>query len=203
MILIVDDWKNGPQTVEVTVADMTDDDLVGMSLAGDVAAQAELDKRATAEAIAMMRANGYTRAQAVAAAEHDHPTKAVEADMTKVRRNAIDTALAALADLPEVEPGRIAVPWPVAARMPIPTADWADATLDTYQIEQLFATQATLKIDNIAWHLEHLGTADVGRNAHPNITLVDGEPRIHDGHHRLAALWLLGVVFANCWTLEP
>ena len=129
--------------------------------------------------------------------------KSIMPDMTKVRRNAIDSALAALADLPEVEPGRIAVPWPIAARVPVPTADWADATLDTYQIEQLFATQATLKIDNVVWHLEHLGTADVGRNAHPNITSVDGEPRIHDGHHRLAALWLLGVVFANCWTLEP
>ena len=102
-----------------------------------------------------------------------------------------------------MELGRIAVPWSLSDRVSVPTADWANATLDTYQIEQLCATQATLKIDNVVWHLEHLGTADVGRNAHPNITLVDGEPRIHDGHHRLAALWLLGVVFANCWTLEP
>jgi hypothetical protein len=128
--------------------------------------------------------------------------KAVAPDLTKVRRNAIDVALAALADLPEVEPGRIAVPWPIAARMPVPTAEWADATLDTHRIEELFATQRTLKVDNVVWHLEHLGTADVGRNAHPNITMTEGEPRIHDGHHRLAALSLLGVVFANCWTLE-
>lgn len=128
--------------------------------------------------------------------------KAVEPDVVKVRRRAVDDALDRLSAIPDAEPGRIAVPWLTAPRPKVPTEAWAHSDLFLYLIEELTATQEFLTRENVIWHLEHLGQVGEGRNANPNILVADGIPLIYDGHHRLAALWLLGVAATNCWTLN-
>lgn len=128
--------------------------------------------------------------------------KATQPDVVKVRRRAVDDALGRLAAIPDVEPGLIAVPWRTAPRPKVPTEAWAASDLRLFFIEELTATQPTLTRENVVWHLEHLGQVGEGRNANPNILAVNGIPFIYDGHHRLAALWLLGVDATNCWRLD-
>lgn len=128
--------------------------------------------------------------------------KAAQPDVVKVRRRAVDDALGRLAAIPDVEPGLIAVPWRTAPRPKVPTEAWAASDLRLFFIEELTATQPTLTRENVVWHLEHLGQVGEGRNANPNILAVNGVPFIYDGHHRLAALWLLGVDATNCWRLD-
>jgi hypothetical protein len=128
--------------------------------------------------------------------------KAIDPDVVKVRRVAVDDALARLAEIPDDTPGLIAVPWPIAERVKVPTEAWANSELQLLPIESLCATQRHLNRETVAWHLNNLGQVGEGINANPNVLIVDDEPRIHDGHHRLAALWLLNVIATNCWTLE-
>lgn len=135
-------------------------------------------------------------------AQDGEDDKAVEPDVVKVRRRAVDDALGRLAAIPDVEPGLIAVPWRTAPRPKVPTEAWAASDLRLFLIEELTATQPTLTRENVVWHLEHLGQVGEGRNANPNILAVNGIPFIYDGHHRLAALWLLGVDATNCWRLD-
>lgn len=128
--------------------------------------------------------------------------KAVEPDIIKAGRNDVDRALAALKKLPDAEPGLIAVPWPRRDRPKVENAAWADSHLKLWPIEDLFATQKFVKREVVEWHLKNLGIVHEGAHSNPNILVVDGEPRIYDGHHRLAALWLLYVAATNCWTLD-
>lgn len=128
--------------------------------------------------------------------------KAMQADIVKVRRKAVDSALERLADIPDAQPGLIAVPWEIQPRPRIPIDDWAYSSLGLYVIEELFATQKYLKRDTLEWHLNHLGHVDAGHNTNPNIVIDGGYAKIYDGHHRLAALWLLNVACMNCWTLR-
>lgn len=127
---------------------------------------------------------------------------AVGPDLVKVRRQAIDRALRELAKIPAAKGNKIDVPWPIQTRPVIPTDDWAKSELRLFDIEELYATQKYLKRDVVEWHLNHLGNVGAGQNSNPNVVVEDGVGKIYDGHHRLAALWLLGVVTSNCWTLE-
>ena len=70
-----------------------------------------------------------------------------------------------------------------------------------FRSEDLYATQRFVKREVVEWHLKNLGIVHEGAHSNPNILVVDGEPRIYDGHHRLAALWLMYVAATNCWTL--
>lgn len=128
--------------------------------------------------------------------------KAMIPSLIKVRRKAIDDALAQLAAIPDVKPGLIKVPWPVVDRPKVPTDDWAGSELTLFQIEELMATQDHVKRDRVIWHLNNLGMVSPGHNSNPNVVKHDGLNKIYDGHHRLVAMWLLGAVAANCWMLE-
>lgn len=128
--------------------------------------------------------------------------KALRATITKAGRHAVDRALEKLAELPDDEPGLIKVPWPRRDRPKVPNKAWADSHLQLWPIENLYATQKYVKRETVEWHLKNLGIVHQGAHSNPNILVVDGEPRIYDGHHRLVALWLLYVVATNCWTLE-
>lgn len=129
-------------------------------------------------------------------------TKAVEPDMVKVYRNAIDRAVQMLADLPTNDEGKIAVPWILRDRPKIETDRWADADLRSFPIEQMYATQEYVSRETVQWHLEHLNESAQDNRAMPNILVHGREFLIYDGHHRLVALWLLGADTANCWKLE-
>lgn len=127
---------------------------------------------------------------------------AVEPELVKVKRRAIDRALDRLAKLPDAEPNKIKVPWPVMKRPKMPTEAWGDAELRSFKIEDLYATQPYVHRDNVAWHLEHLNDNAADNKSLPNVVVEDDMNLIYDGHHRLVAYWLLGADWSNCWTLE-
>lgn len=144
---------------------------------------------------------GLTIYKKIGDTEHIAP-KAVEPDVVKVYRNAIDRAVARLNEMPDDEEGLIRVPWPEAERPNIPTEDWSDAPLRSFRIDELTATQPFVKRETIVWHLEHLNDAAADNKAMPNVVIDGGLNLIYDGHHRLVALWLLGADSANCWKVE-
>jgi hypothetical protein len=127
---------------------------------------------------------------------------AVQPNLVKVRRNEIDKALKDLADIPDAKPGYIAVPWEIETRPKMDKTRWADSELKLVKIEKLYASQKYLKRVNVEWHLNHPGETHEGQNAYPNVLQVEDDYLLYDGHHRLAALWLMGVRKTNVWFLE-
>lgn len=127
---------------------------------------------------------------------------AAEPELVKVKRNAIERAIQRLENIPDVEPNKIAVPWPVTKRPKLPTEAWAEAALTSIKIETMYATQPYVHRDNVAWHLVHLNDNATDNKALPNVVVDGDDALIYDGHHRLVAYWLLGADWSNCWTLE-
>ena len=119
-----------------------------------------------------------------------------------MRRQAVDDAIKRLAEIPDAKPGLILVPWSYQERPKVDKKRWFSSTLKMVKIEKLYATQRYLKRENVEWHLNHPGETVQGNNAFPNVLFVDGDGLIYDGHHRLAALWLMDARKANVWTLE-
>ena len=132
--------------------------------------------------------------------------KSVVGTLLKAGRNVIGDALDALAALPDVEPGRLAVPWPVMNRPKLKDEVWADSTIEAVDIDSLYASQDTIARERVEFYIKHPGSIEENRRAFANVYVVEvgGSPRnvIVDGHHRLAALWLLGANLANVWYLE-
>lgn len=176
--ITVDNFFEGASTIQVPLSDWSDYELIQAAVKGNEEAVKVLESRV-----------------------HDLD-KAVEADIVKVHRKAIDRAIARLDALPDDEPNKIIVPWAQAPRPKIPTADWGNAELRSYRIDDLVATQKYVHRDNVEWHLKNLNDSSADNKSLPNV-VVDGDTNlIYDGHHRLVAYWLLGADFANCWTLE-
>lgn len=199
MKVLIDDFGKKGSEIDVSYKDVSDDLLIFAIMEGDSEAQAELDRRVEAEVIADMKKSGMTAKEIKDILVAD---KAVEADIVKVHRKAIERAIARLGALPDDEPNKIIVPWSQAPRPQIPTADWGNADLKSYRIDDLVATQKYVHRDNVEWHLKNLNDASADNKSLPNV-VVDGDTNlIYDGHHRLVAYWLLGADFANCWTLE-
>lgn len=93
-------------------------------------------------------------------------------------------------------------PW---ALRPVPTVDpnvWSDAELELVDIEGLFATDPWLKRKNVRKHIENMGQAILPYRGYAMVAVVKGENIIIDGHHRLAAKWLLGQGTAPVWKVE-
>jgi len=131
-----------------------------------------------------------------------HPKVLAGPELVKVRRNVLDQALTQVENMVEVSPGKVAVPWEQQPRPKIPTANWAESMLHGFHIQDLVATQPYLDKKTVVYHLNHLAKAAEADHAIPNVVLSDGFKKIYDGHHRLAAMWLLGAEMVNCWTLE-
>ena len=127
---------------------------------------------------------------------------AVGVDIVKVRRHAIDEALKKLEKFPDAKEGHLDVPWAIVDRPKLDNNLWADSEVEALEIEKLYASQKYLNRETLIWHLNHLGRSRDGQNAYPNVVKADGKNIIYDGHHRLAAMWLLNAVVANCWKLE-
>ena len=124
------------------------------------------------------------------------------ADIMKAHRKRIDRALEKLDELPEKD-GLIEVPWKIKERPDIDHDEWANSKLRAVSIDELYATQEYVKKKNIKWHIEHPGETHEGKNAYPNVIKnKEGKRLIYDGHHRLAALWLLGADEALAWYLK-
>jgi hypothetical protein len=174
----IDNFFLGASEEVVEMSDWEDIDLIRLALEDNHEAQLELDRRINAL------------------------SKTAEPDLVKVARNAIDDALAALDALPDAGEGTVEIPWKIQSRPKVDTSKWADAELRSFAIEELCATQTILKRDNVRWHLEHLNEMEHDNKAMPNILTTEKGNLIYDGHHRLAALWLLGADVANCWKVD-
>lgn len=99
----------------------------------------------------------------------------------------------------------VMAPWAKADAVPATKdSDWADAKLKTVKLKKLLATTMRLDRDNLVWHLEHPGQSKYSgaTNTHPQV-VKNGEGNvIVDGHHRLAALMMLGVKKDSVWLLK-
>jgi len=126
--------------------------------------------------------------------------------INKAGRNVIDDALERLAGMPDIKPGYLEVPWPVAERPKLMDTDWEESVIEAVEIDGLFASQDMIRRERVEFYIKNPGAIEEGRRAYANVygKLVGDERDlvIVDGHHRLAALWLLGADMANVWYLE-
>jgi hypothetical protein len=93
-------------------------------------------------------------------------------------------------------------PW---ATVPVPTIDpniWDKATVQLVQLNDLFGTDAFLKRKNIRKHIDNMGQALTPFRSYAMVYELDGDAIIIDGHHRLMALWLLGLQEAPVWFVK-
>jgi hypothetical protein len=115
-------------------------------------------------------------------------------------RNAVALALTALDAMPRTN-GKIPTPWPIGE---LPTLDpeaWEASKIETVPIAGLTATQRTLNVERVREYVQNPGRIDENRRALANVYANSDGLMIVDGHHRLAALWLLGADNANVWFL--
>jgi hypothetical protein len=126
--------------------------------------------------------------------------KTIMALTGKAGRNAIVDALTALDAIPATS-GKIPTPWPIGE---LPTLDpeaWEASKIETVPIAELTATQRTLNVERVREYVQNPGRIDENRRALANVYANSDGLMIVDGHHRLAALWLLGADNANVWFL--
>jgi hypothetical protein len=128
--------------------------------------------------------------------------KTISALLIKASRNVIQDALDRLAGIPRVDNKHIAVPWPVAERPKLEPEQWAESVIESVMLENLYASQQLLNANRVEYYVKYPGAIEEGRRAFANVYDTNGRLVIVDGHHRLAALWLLGADMANVWYLE-
>ena len=97
----------------------------------------------------------------------------------------------------------VASPWPVVETQdgdyPVSPDVWEKAELTLVNVKELYCTDTQLDRSNVADHIESMGQA---LTPYRNYALVydDGEKLIIvDGHHRLFAMWLLGMDQVPVW----
>jgi hypothetical protein len=122
--------------------------------------------------------------------------------VTKAARKRVAEALKALDGIPMVDDKHIAVPWPIYPRPKRDSEVWQDSAIKNLNIEDLTASQHKLQKKRVKEFIRTQGAPEEGHRALPNVYAIDGRNVIVDGHHRLAALWLLGAEVANIWFLE-
>jgi len=120
----------------------------------------------------------------------------------KAARQVVTDALEALDEIPMVDEDHIEVPWPITHRPKIDPEVWEESALATVRIEDLYASQKLLTKDRVAFFIKSQGSIEPGRRALPNVYAFNGRNVIVDGHHRLAAFWLMGAELSNVWFLE-
>jgi len=90
-------------------------------------------------------------------------------------------------------------PWKVTPVITVDPSIWDNAELALVRFEDLTATDEYMRRKKIKKHIESMGA---GITPYRNFALVverNGEQIIIDGHHRLMAMWLLGMTEAPVW----
>jgi ParB-like chromosome segregation protein Spo0J len=93
-------------------------------------------------------------------------------------------------------------PW---ATIPTPTVDpnvWDTARTTVIQLKDLHGTDPFLKRKKIAEHIDSMGQAVTPSRSYAMVIEIGGQQIIIDGHHRLMALWLLGLEKAPVWLVK-
>ncbi len=120
--------------------------------------------------------------------------------LLKAGRNAVVLALTALDAYPATN-GKIPTPWPIGKRPTLDPKEWEASEIKTVPIAGLTATQRTLNVETVRAYVKNPGSIKENRRAFANVYANSEGLMIVDGHHRLAALWLLGADSANVWFL--
>ena len=119
---------------------------------------------------------------------------------------AIKKAVKAAQQLPSAgDPGHVAAPWKVSGDIPvIKDGAWKQATQDTVKLKKLTATTVRLKRDDLIWHIQNPGKSRFRGTYNTHIQVADtgDDQLIIDGHHRAAALLMLGVKKDMAWLLK-
>ena len=104
---------------------------------------------------------------------------------------------------PNIDPTKfVESPW---ARVPIPTIDpdlYENATVTIVALAELLGTDRYLSRKMVKEHIEASGQATTKNRSYPVLLQTDDGLVIIDGHHRLLALWLLGLESAPAWLLK-
>jgi len=124
------------------------------------------------------------------------------ADVIKAGREAIDRALEALDKMERYDDEHIPVPWEILERPKLDPEIWSGSEVKAVEIKSLYASQRLLTIERVRFYIEHPGAIEAERRAFANVYAMGDQMIIVDGHHRLAAFWLLGAELANVWFLE-
>ena len=112
-----------------------------------------------------------------------------------------------VSDSPDQLANSVESPWPIADTVEgnyIVNPDvWQKAVLTLVNIKELWGTNTGLNRDNVADHIESMGQALTPYRGYP-LVFNDGDKNIIiDGHHRLFAMWLLGMDQAPVWLGTP
>lgn len=113
-------------------------------------------------------------------------------------------AAAAVNAMPETKPGKVDSLWPRAKQYPdISQLDFGDAIQQNATLASLLASTKNLNRQKLLDHIAS-GAAPIRSNpftAEPMLTKTDEGLVIVDGHHRIAAMQLMGVKTAKFWTV--
>jgi hypothetical protein len=112
-----------------------------------------------------------------------------------------------ISDNPDQLADTVASPWPIAETIDgnyaVSPDVWSKAQLTLVNIKELYGTDTSLDRSNVADHIEAMGQALTPYRSYA-LVYNDGEKNIIiDGHHRLFAMWLLGMDEAPVWLGIP
>jgi len=112
-----------------------------------------------------------------------------------------------VSDSPKELSNSVESPWPIVETVEgnyiVDPDVWTKAKLTLVNIKELYGTNTGLNRENVADHIESMGQALTPYRGYP-LVYNDGEKNIIiDGHHRLMAMWLLGMDQAPVWLGTP
>jgi SPP1 gp7 family putative phage head morphogenesis protein len=121
----------------------------------------------------------------------------------------IEAALSRLDILPNPIAGSVDEPekWVESfwETVPVPTVDpniWSTAKVVVVKLQDLTGTDEILKRKKLKEHIEVLGQSNTPNRSFALVGRTNDQLIILDGHHRLAAMWLLGMDSAPVWVAE-
>jgi hypothetical protein len=112
-----------------------------------------------------------------------------------------------ISDNPDELANSVESPWPIVdtveGNYTVDPDVWQKAQLTLVNIKELYGTNTGMNRKNVADHIESMGQALTPYRGYP-LVYNDGEKNIIiDGHHRLFAMWLLGMDQAPVWLGSP
>ena len=125
----------------------------------------------------------------------------------------VETALSKLNTLPnpagdavevDADPANfVESPWNAVPTIPLTPETWGKANLQLVNIKDLVGTDTVLNREKVAERIQNMGQSSAPFRNYP-LVYDDGEKQtIIDGHHRLLAMWLLGMETAPAWVGTP
>lgn len=106
-------------------------------------------------------------------------------------------------DIPEKKIEKyVESPWSVVDVPTINPNSWSEAQLELIALQDLSATDPYLKRKKVKSHIENMGQSELPKRSYALIAEIGSQLVIIDGHHRLMALWLLGLDTAPVWLIK-